>query len=151
MHVLHHSFLLILGGSLCEDLGLFHSFKTSPRSSNSEFVCQSYHCFSGAAAGCSGYPVGTGPPCPRACTVRMGPRGHGVSTPVGTGCPEYARWTPTASFLVWLFKGFVSPPVWGLFLLTSKHHFEPLCYLSQTPLSPLYVKGDLWMVLEVIC
>ena len=47
LHYLHHYLLLILGGSLCEDLGLFHSFKVSPRSSNSESVRQSYHCFSG--------------------------------------------------------------------------------------------------------
>ncbi len=42
LHILHPPFCFILGGSLCEDLGFFHSFKTSPRSSNSESVCQSY-------------------------------------------------------------------------------------------------------------
>ena len=46
LHTLHPPFWFILGGSLCEDLELFNSFKTSPRSSKSEFVCKSYACFS---------------------------------------------------------------------------------------------------------
>ena len=46
LHNLHPPFLLILGGSLCEDLGFFHSFKASPRSSKSESGCKSYACFS---------------------------------------------------------------------------------------------------------
>lgn len=45
LHILHPPFWLILGGSLCEDLGFFHSFKTSPRSSKSESGCKSYACF----------------------------------------------------------------------------------------------------------
>ena len=39
-------FWFILGGSLSEDLELFHIFKTSPRSSKSESGCESYACFS---------------------------------------------------------------------------------------------------------
>ena len=60
-HTLHPTFWFILGGSLCEDLELFHSFKTSPRSSKSESGCESYACFTfGAAAvfvlaGCPGF------------------------------------------------------------------------------------------------
>ena len=60
-HTLHPPFWFILGGSLCEDLELFHSFKTSPRSSKSESGCESYACFTfGAAAvfvlaGCPGF------------------------------------------------------------------------------------------------
>ena len=45
LHIWHPPFWLILDGSLCEDLGFFHSFKTSPRSSKSEFVWKSYACF----------------------------------------------------------------------------------------------------------
>ena len=60
-HTLHPPFWFILGGSLCEDLELFQSFKTSPRSSKSESGCESYACFTfGAAAvfvlaGCPGF------------------------------------------------------------------------------------------------
>jgi hypothetical protein len=50
LHILHPPFWLILGGSLCEDLGFFHSFKTSPRSSKSESGCKSCACFSFRAA-----------------------------------------------------------------------------------------------------
>ena len=39
-------FWFILGGSLSEDLELFHSFKTSPRSSKLESGCETYACFS---------------------------------------------------------------------------------------------------------
>src|ERR1041385_5951538 len=46
LHILHLPFWFILGGSLCEDLELFNSFKISPRSSKSEFVCKSYARFS---------------------------------------------------------------------------------------------------------
>ena len=46
LHTLHLTFCFILGGSLCEDLELFNSFKISPRSSKSEFVCKSYARFS---------------------------------------------------------------------------------------------------------
>jgi hypothetical protein len=45
LHIWHPPFWLILDGSLCEDLGFFHSYKTSPRSSKSEFGCKSYACF----------------------------------------------------------------------------------------------------------
>jgi hypothetical protein len=61
LHNLHPPFWLILGGSLCEDLGFFHSFKTSPRSSKSESGCKSYACFSFGIsavfvlAGCPGF------------------------------------------------------------------------------------------------
>ena len=50
LHILHPPFWFILGGSLCEDLGFFHSFKTSPRSSKSESGCKSCACFSFQAA-----------------------------------------------------------------------------------------------------
>src|SRR4051812_25140157 len=46
LHTLHLPFCFILGGSLCEELELFNSFKISPRSSKSEFVCKSYARFS---------------------------------------------------------------------------------------------------------
>ena len=61
LHNLHPPFSMILGGSLCEDLGFFHSFKTSPRSSKSESGCKSYACFSFGIsavfvlAGCPGF------------------------------------------------------------------------------------------------
>ena len=50
LHILHPPFWLFLGGSLCEDLDIFHSFKTSPRSSKSESACKNYVCFSFRAA-----------------------------------------------------------------------------------------------------
>src|SRR3990170_7756940 len=61
LHIWHPLFWLILGGSLCKDLGFFHSFKTSPKSSKSESGCKSYACFSFGIsavfvlAGCPGF------------------------------------------------------------------------------------------------
>ena len=66
LHIWHHPFWLILDGSLCEDLGFFHSFKTSPRSLKSEFVWKSYACFTFGmlavfcGAGSSGHPGSSG-------------------------------------------------------------------------------------------
>ena len=151
MHYLHHHLLLILGGSLCEDLGLFHSFKTSPRSSNSESVCQSYQRFSGLLLAVLGTPLhgvfdprGHGAPCARGLYRAHGtpwarglnPRAHGVPRK----CPlEPQRLVSEFGYL----RPF-PPTGWGLVLTLSKHHFEPL-YTSPKALSPLYVKGDLWM------
>ena len=57
-------FWFILGGSLSEDLELFHIFKTSPRSSKSESGCESYACFSFGVPGIIlvGRPVTSGNP-----------------------------------------------------------------------------------------
>ena len=64
MHNLNPPFWFILGGSLSEDLELFHSFKTSPRSSKSESGCESYACFSFGvpAVILAGRPVTSGNP-----------------------------------------------------------------------------------------
>ena len=73
LHIWHPTFCLILGGSLCEDLGFFHSYKTSPRSSKSEFVWKSCACFSiwvqavFCEAGSSGLPGSSGGRKFRAC------------------------------------------------------------------------------------
>jgi hypothetical protein len=75
-----------------------------------------------SSAGCPGDPVCTG--CPEFWVLRA----HGLvpctRDPVRTGSqPPCARGVqnqpvgaPTASFCVWLFKGSVPPPVWGLFI-----------------------------------
>ena len=78
LHILHPPFWFILGGSLCEDLGFFHSFKTSPRSSKSESGCKSYACFNFGVpavflwAGCPGL-------------------GRMSGLPGRPGCPGYSR------------------------------------------------------------
>jgi hypothetical protein len=72
LHNLHPPFWFILGGSLCEDLGFFHSFKTSPRSSKSESGCESYACFSfGVPAVFIGRTSGTWPDVRAPGTPRM--------------------------------------------------------------------------------
>ena len=113
--------MLILGGSLCEDLGLFHSFKTSPRSSNSESVCQSYRCFSGLLLAVLGTPCARGlwPPCAR-------------------GAQEMPVGAPTASFWVWLFKGPFLPPVgsWLTHILNT--------ILSLSPPLPIPYLPSMW-------
>ena len=46
LYILRTFHFFILGGSLCEDLELFNSFKISPRSLKSEFICKNQARFS---------------------------------------------------------------------------------------------------------
>ena len=89
-------------------------------------------------------PRGHGAPCARGLYRAHGtpwarglnPRAHGVPRK----CPlEPQRLVSEFGYL----RPF-PPTGWGLVLTLSKHHFEPL-YTSPKALSPLYVKGDLWM------
>ena len=86
-------------------------------------------------------PRGHGAPCTWACTMRTGPRGHGVYRK----CPL----EPQRLVLEVGYKRALPPHRLGVVHSHYKHHFGPLT-TSTKPLSPLSVKGDLWMDLGVI-
>ena len=94
-HTFHPPFRFILGGSLCEDLELFCSFKTSPRSSKSVSRYESYACFTfGAAAvfvlaGCPGFSPDVRPLLSRGRLICVkSPDVRPLSRMSGRRCPE---------------------------------------------------------------